>query len=110
MSVLHITDQSFQEIVLDAKRPILVDFWAEWCGPCKRMHEYIDDVANEFSDQLDIGKLNVDEGTEMATRYNIMGVPAFYLFKDGHVLAKKVGALSKEKLIEWIKETIESAG
>ena len=106
MTVGNITDQSFQEKVLEAKLPVLVDFWAGWCGPCKRMHEYLDDVAKNFLNRVHIVKVDVDANPETATRYDILGVPAFYLFKDGTVLGKKIGALSKEKLIEWIEESI----
>lgn len=103
-SIITLTDASFEQDVINADRPVIVDFWAEWCGPCKMIAPILEEVAKEYSDKITIGKLNVDQNAETAPKYGIRGIPTLLLFKDGNVAATKVGALSKTQLIEFIEE------
>jgi len=103
-TIITLTDASFEQDVLKADRPVIVDFWAEWCGPCKMIAPILAEVAAELSDKVTIGKLNVDENAETAPKYGIRGIPTLLMFKNGNVVATKVGALSKTQLIEFINE------
>jgi len=103
-TIITLTDASFEQDVLNSARPVIVDFWAEWCGPCKMIAPILAEVAAELSDKVTIGKLNVDENAETAPKYGIRGIPTLLMFKDGNVVATKVGALSKTQLIEFINE------
>jgi len=103
-TIITLTDASFEQDVLKSARPVIVDFWAEWCGPCKMIAPILAEVAAELSDKVTIGKLNVDENAETAPKYGIRGIPTLLMFKDGNVVATKVGALSKTQLIEFINE------
>ena len=98
----QLTDESFNKRVVEDGELILVDFWAEWCGPCKMIAPILEEVAAELSDTVTIGKLNVDQNAETAPKYGIRGIPTLLLFKDGNVAATKVGALSKTQLIEFL--------
>ena len=100
--IKHVSDASFQSDVLDAKAPVLVDFWAEWCGPCKMIAPILDEVAGAYDGKLQVAKLNVDENREVPARFGIRGIPTLMLFKDGQLAATKVGALSKAQLTEFI--------
>ncbi|QMV53430.1 thioredoxin TrxA [Ewingella americana] len=100
--IIHLTDDSFGEDVLKAAAPVLVDFWAEWCGPCKMIAPILDEIATEFEGKLTIAKLNIDENPGTAPKYGIRGIPTLLLFKDGEVAATKVGALSKSQLKEFL--------
>jgi len=100
--IIHLTDDSFGEDVLKAAAPVLVDFWAEWCGPCKMIAPILDEIASEFEGKLTIAKLNIDENPGTAPKYGIRGIPTLLLFKDGEVAATKVGALSKSQLKEFL--------
>ncbi len=99
---VQLTDDRFEQDVLNAAGPVLVDFWAEWCGPCKMIAPILDDIANEYSGKLTIAKLNIDQNAETAPKFGIRGIPTLLLFKDGQVAATKVGALSKTQLKEFL--------
>lgn len=105
-TIIQLTDGSFEQDVLKSELPVLVDFWAEWCGPCKMIAPILDEVSQAFADRLIIGKLNVDQNSDTAPKYGIRGIPTLLLFKDGNVAATKVGALSKTQLIEFIEANI----
>jgi thioredoxin 1 len=94
-NTLTFTDQSFDQDVLSSEVPVLVDFWAEWCGPCRMMTPTVDAVANDYAGRVKVGKLNVDENGGTAMRYNIRGIPTLLLFKDGRIVEQKVGAVGK---------------
>jgi len=101
-----VSDTSFETDVIKASQPVLVDFWAEWCGPCKQIGPALEEIAAEYGDKLTIAKVNIDENPETPTRYGVRGIPTLMLFKDGQLAATKVGALPKRKLIEWIDSVI----
>lgn len=105
-AVLHVTDSEFNNTVLNASGPVLVDFWAEWCGPCKMIAPILDQVASEYADKLTVVKLNIDENTATPQHYGVRGIPTLMLFKDGAVEATKVGALSKSELAKFIDTNI----
>lgn len=100
--IVHVSDTSFEEDVLKAKRPVLVDFWAEWCGPCKMIAPMLDEVAGEYQDKLQIAKVNIDENPRTPQRFNVRGIPTLILFKNGQVEGQKVGALRKSDLVAFL--------
>ena len=104
--IKHVSDASFKADVLDAPTPVLVDFWAEWCGPCKMIAPILDDVAGAYSGKLSIAKVNVDENTEVPAKFGIRGIPTLMLFKGGQLAATKVGALSKAQLTAFIDQQL----
>ena len=104
--VIHVTDDSFQEVVLNSDKPVLVDFWASWCGPCLALTPVIDELAEEMSDQIKICKLNVDENQKTAMQYGIKGIPTILFFKDGKVVEQSVGLVPKEHLKELISKIL----
>jgi thioredoxin 1 len=101
--IKHTTDASFDADVLQAKKPVLVDYWAEWCGPCRMIAPILDDVAKDYGEKIQIAKMNVDENREVPAKFGIRGIPTLMLFKDGQLAATKVGALSKAQLTEFIE-------
>ncbi|MCX8959022.1 thioredoxin TrxA [Erwinia psidii] len=105
--IVHLTDDSFEIDVLKAEALTLVDFWAEWCGPCKMIAPILSEVAEEYDGRLTIAKLNIDENPGTAPKYGIRGIPTLLLFKNGEVVATKVGALSKGQLKEFINANLE---
>ncbi|MBT3520349.1 thioredoxin TrxA [Gammaproteobacteria bacterium] len=105
-AILTLTDEEFESKVIKSKKPVLVDYWAEWCGPCKMIAPILEEVADEMSDKILIGKLNVDENSQTPPKYGIRGIPTLMLFKDGNVVGTKVGALSKADLIKFIEDNI----
>ena len=101
-----VTDASFDADVLNASAPVLVDYWAEWCGPCKMIAPILDEVAAAYQGKLQIAKMNVDENREIPAKFGIRGIPTLMLFKDGQLAATKVGALSKSQLVAFIDEQL----
>ena len=104
--ILHVTDSSFEEEVINSSGPVLVDFWAEWCGPCKMIAPVLDELAGEYAGKLKICKLDVDANPETAPKYNVKGIPTMIIFKGGNAEGRKVGALSKSPLAAFIDSTI----
>lgn len=104
--IVHLTDDSFEEEVLKSSSPVLVDYWAEWCGPCKMIAPVLDEIAEEFDGKLKIGKLNIDDNPGTPPRYGVRGIPTLMLFKDGEVEATKVGAVSKSQLTAFIDSNL----
>jgi thioredoxin 1 len=105
-TIIHITDASFEQEVLQSNTPVLVDYWAEWCGPCKMLAPALDQIASEYQGRLKVAKLNIDENQSTPPKYGIRGIPTLMLFKNGNVEATKVGALSKTQLAAFIDSNI----
>ena len=105
MATVKVTDDSFENDVLNADHPVLVDFWAEWCGPCKQIAPALDQISEELSGQITIAKLDIDSNQMTPSRYGVRGVPTMMLFKGGQMAAMKVGAMPKSKILEWLNET-----
>ncbi|SEQ66643.1 thioredoxin TrxA [Giesbergeria anulus] len=104
--IKHVSDASFDADVLQAASPVLVDYWAEWCGPCKMIAPILDEVASAYQGKLIIAKMNVDENREVPAKFGIRGIPTLMLFKDGQLAATKVGALSKAQLTAFIDQQL----
>jgi len=105
-SIKHVTDSSFESDVLNSDLPVLVDYWAEWCGPCKMIAPLLDDAAKQYEGRVMIAKLNVDDNPETAAKFGIRGIPTLMLFKDGKAAATKVGAMSKTQLTAFLDESL----
>lgn len=103
---LELTDGNFKSEVIDSDKVALVDFWAEWCGPCKQIAPTLEEISNEMSDEVVIAKHNIDNEPNTPTKYGIRGIPTMLLFKDGELKATKVGATTKSNIVAWIKENI----
>lgn len=106
MTTKHINDDNFEKDVLGSSQPILVDFWAEWCGPCKQLGPILDEVANDMVGKVTIAKVNIDENPESPQKYGVRGIPTMILFKDGKAIATKVGSLPKSQLVEWLNSHV----
>lgn len=102
-ALLEVTDASFEESVIKSDKPVLVDFWAPWCGPCKMVTPVLEELSGEYGDKLKIVKVNVDDNHETAARYGIRSIPSLLLFKSGEVVSTKVGALSKAQLVGFLE-------
>ncbi len=104
--IVHTTDGTFEADVLNNEKPVLIDFWAEWCGPCKMIAPLLDEMADEYDDKLAIVKVNIDQNQQTAMRFNVRSIPTLILMKDGDVQAQKLGAMSKSQLTEFIDSNI----
>ena len=107
MSVSHkVSDQNFDSEVLSAAGPVVVDFWAEWCGPCKAMSPLVDQLADELGEKIKVVKVNIDESPNAPTKYGVRGIPTFMVFRDGQVVDTRVGSMSKGQLNEWVQSVL----
>ena len=106
MATFSTSDNKFDNDVIDSSIPVIVDFWAEWCGPCKQIGPILEEISNEKKDLINIYKLNIDENPEIPQKYGVRGIPTLMLFKDGKLLDTKVGSLPKNSINEWIDNTL----
>ena len=104
--IIHVTDSDFEEKVLNAEGPVLIDYWAEWCGPCKMIAPLVNELADEYEGKLTVAKMDIDNNRQTPMAYNIRGIPTMMIFKDGQVQATKVGAVSKGILTSFVEENI----
>lgn len=105
-NIVYLTDDTFETEVVNAEKPVLVDYWADWCGPCKMIAPILDEIAEEYKDKVKIAKLNIDENPSTPPKYGIRGIPTLMLFKGGNVEATKVGAVSKSQLTAFIDSNV----
>ena len=105
-SIAHVSDEQFDEQVLKSSEPVLVDFWAEWCGPCKMIAPILDEVATSYAGKLKVAKINVDDSTEVAMRYQITSIPTFIVFKNGQVADRALGALPRSEFVKLIDRNL----
>ena len=105
-NIIHVSDDSFEQEVLQSEKPVLIDYWAEWCGPCKMIAPVLEEVAGEYADKIRVAKLNIDENPATPPKYGIRGIPTLMLFKNGNVDATKVGALSKSQLAAFLDSNL----
>ncbi len=103
---ISVSDDSFEADVLKSDKPVIVDFWAEWCGPCKQIAPALEEIATELADQIVVAKVNIDENPGTPGKYGIRGIPTLLLFKDGEIVSQKVGALPKNQLLEWVQSAL----
>ena len=105
MATVKVTDDSFEADVLKSGTPVLVDFWAEWCGPCKQIGPALEQIADELAGQVVIAKVNIDDSPMIPSKLGVKGIPTLMLFKDGRMASMKVGAMPKQKIVEWLAES-----
>ena len=106
MSILNVGDKDFKEKILDADRPVLCDFWAEWCGPCKQISPILSELAEEYKDKILVAKVNIDDNPEIPSNYGIMSIPTLILFKNGESIASQIGLVEKSSLSKWLDDNI----
>ena len=106
MTFYHYTDDSFEQAVVNAEVPVVVDYWAEWCAPCRQIAPALEEIASELEGRVNIAKMNVDENPQTPSKFGVRGIPTLMLFKDGEVASTKIGALPKGKIKEWIESAI----
>jgi len=105
-NIIHVTDSSFEEQVLNCEQPVIVDYWAEWCGPCKMIAPILEEIAREYADRIVVAKMNVDENQSIPQQYSVRGIPTLMIFKKGNIADTKVGAMSKSQLGAFIDSNI----
>jgi thioredoxin 1 len=108
MNTTKVTDSTFDAQVLKAAKPVLVDFWAEWCGPCRQIAPALEDIAGDLKEKVTVAKINVDENPSTPPKYNVRAIPTLILFKNGQVAAMNVGGLPKSKLYEWVESALKA--
>src|SRR3990172_9720530 len=106
-SIIHVTDSSFEDEVLSSDKPVIVDYWAKWCGPCKMIAPLLDELADEYKGKLTVAKINIDENQETPQKYAVRGIPTLMIFKNGEIAGTKVGAMSKSQLSAFVDSLIE---
>ena len=106
MATINITDASFEEDVLKSDKPVVLDFWAPWCGPCKMIGPSLEEISDEMADKITVAKINIDENPTTPTKFGVRGIPTMLVFKNGEAAATKVGAVSTTAIVEWIEDSI----
>ena len=106
MATKAVSDDSFDTDVLQAEGPVVVDFWAEWCGPCKQIGPSLEEISDEMGDELTVAKINIDDNPMTPSKFGVRGIPTLMIFKEGELAATKVGALPKSKIVEWIRAAL----
>ncbi len=109
MATVKVSDASFQADVIESDIPVLVDFWAEWCGPCKQIGPALEEISEEFAGKVTVAKVNIDDDPETPGKFHVRGIPTMMIFKGGQVVATKVGAMTKTKLAEWVAENTDGS-